>query len=246
MVEVIAFVFGSVVGSFLNVCILRGHDNASILKPSRCPKCLHRLAWLNLIPIISYLVQRGKCSYCHSPISVQYPLVELAAGIGAAWLFHANGISWNALHLVGLFFFLIVIFVTDWQFQEVYDLHVILALLWTLGWQMIFRTSGPALAGAGLGLFFSIAIYTFALWQYGRPVFGFGDVTLSTLIGAIVGWSYFFSVYILALVLHIGLALARTLVLKHHGTSASFQDLIPFGPPLILASGLFPFVRSFL
>ena len=73
---------GLILGSFFNVCILRFISGESIVAPpSHCPKCNHQLAWYDLIPVMSYLLLRGKCRYCSTSISIQYPLVELITGI---------------------------------------------------------------------------------------------------------------------------------------------------------------------
>jgi len=77
-----AFIIGSCIGSFLNVIIFRFPNNLSIIKPSSfCPKCKKKLTWKENIPLISWLIQRGKCINCNTSISIRYPLVELATGL---------------------------------------------------------------------------------------------------------------------------------------------------------------------
>ena len=86
-----AAILGLILGSFYNVCIHRYVSGESILfPPSHCPHCLHRLAWYELFPVVSYLCLRGRCSYCGVWISLQYPLIELLSGSVAgalAWRF---------------------------------------------------------------------------------------------------------------------------------------------------------------
>ena len=88
---VYTFVLGACIGSFLNVCIVRWPEERSILRPrSRCPRCGNQLSWIENIPVVSWLLLRGKCRCCDERISVMYPLVELAVGLGwmaAAWHF---------------------------------------------------------------------------------------------------------------------------------------------------------------
>jgi len=73
----LVFIIGLCIGSFLNVVILRGLSGESIvMPPSKCPACDHKLYWWHNIPIISYILLRGKCGFCKAPISIQYPLVE--------------------------------------------------------------------------------------------------------------------------------------------------------------------------
>lgn len=86
-----AAILGLILGSFYNVCIFRYISGESVVfPPSHCPHCLHRLKWYELVPVVSYLCLRGRCSYCGGKISLQYPLVELLSGAVAgaiAWRF---------------------------------------------------------------------------------------------------------------------------------------------------------------
>ena len=87
-------VFGSLLGSFSNVVILRMAEGKSvILPPSSCPHCHHRLSPLDLIPVFGWILLMGKCRYCGAPISVQYPLVEAMAALTLAFAFHASSFS---------------------------------------------------------------------------------------------------------------------------------------------------------
>ena len=83
----VVFMFGACLGSFLNVCIYRIPAELSVVKPrSRCPKCLANLAWRDNIPILGWLILRGKCRYCKAPIAVRYPSVELLTAILFTWV----------------------------------------------------------------------------------------------------------------------------------------------------------------
>lgn len=86
---VLSFVFGSYIGSFLNVCIWRIPRGESIVwPPSHCPKCGARIRWYQNIPILSWIALRGRCANCRQPISIRYPLVELLGGIALLLLLH--------------------------------------------------------------------------------------------------------------------------------------------------------------
>lgn len=77
-----AAILGLILGSFYNVCIFRYISGESVVfPPSHCPHCLHQLKWYELIPVVSYLCLRGRCSYCGVWISLQYPLIELLSGV---------------------------------------------------------------------------------------------------------------------------------------------------------------------
>jgi prepilin signal peptidase PulO-like enzyme (type II secretory pathway) len=98
------FLLGLVLGSFYNVVIYRLPRNLSLIKPgSSCPKCGHRLGVSELVPVLSFLWQKGKCKMCGKKISVRYPLIELITGVGFT-LMYWHSSSWGEL-LVGLVFF---------------------------------------------------------------------------------------------------------------------------------------------
>src|SRR3989344_4842721 len=110
------FIFGLLIGSFLNAVVYRLEVGGSIVtQRSRCPRCLHVLSWCELIPVVSFAVQRRKCRACKQPISWQYPVVELAAGTLFSWLFFLFPDAHPAYFLY-LFFTasgLLVIFIFD-------------------------------------------------------------------------------------------------------------------------------------
>ena len=76
----LAFIFGTAIGSFLNVLIWRLPREESIQGRSHCPHCNHQLNWLDLVPIVSIVLQRGRCRYCQKPVSLRYPLIEIVTG----------------------------------------------------------------------------------------------------------------------------------------------------------------------
>jgi leader peptidase (prepilin peptidase)/N-methyltransferase len=101
-------------GSFLNVCILRWPAEQSVVRPrSRCPKCDRGLAWYDNVPIISWLLLQGRCRNCGTPISVQYPLIELATALIWAFMALRHGLSIEALRGAVFFTILLGIAMTD-------------------------------------------------------------------------------------------------------------------------------------
>ena len=116
----VVFAYGIVVGSFLNVCILRIPANESIARePSHCPKCGHKLSWFELIPLFSYLFLRGRCRHCHERISIQYPIVEALNGILWCLTFWIVGWRWESVFICLVVSALIVISVVDWRSFEI-------------------------------------------------------------------------------------------------------------------------------
>ena len=119
---IFAFVFGSVVGSFLNVCIYRLPEGKSVaFPPSSCPRCETRIRWFDNIPLFSYLLLRGRCRACHAPISGRYPLVELLSGLLTLALFYKFGPTPTFVALFLLCASLLVITFIDLDHQIIPD-----------------------------------------------------------------------------------------------------------------------------
>lgn len=199
------FLMGAIVGSFLNVCILRiPEEGVSIFYPrnSRCPQCGYSLRWYDNVPVLSWLFLRGQCRSCKNPISLQYPLVELVTAVLAVAVVKRFDATLAALILFIFVCALIVITFIDmayWIIPDVISLPAIplgiLAALW-IGpplptWQE--AVWGAVLGG---GIFLSISLtYEFIMK---RPGLGMGDVKLLAMIGAFLGWKAIPSVILLA------------------------------------------------
>ena len=191
LVTIIAGCFGLVLGSFLNVCIVRLPANQSVVRPrSRCPRCEKPIAWFDNIPVVSWLALRGKCRGCALPISPMYPAVELATGAiwaGMAW---AHPLELEAVR--GALFFTLLLGIAFTDGREKIIPHefswggLVLGLLFSLAGGL--QTLLPALIGAATG--FSI------LWLIGfggylvlkQEAMGGGDVAMMAMVGAFVGW----------------------------------------------------------
>ncbi len=237
------FLLGAVVGSFLNVVILRlPEENESIIFPaSHCPTCNAPLHWYENIPIVSYVVLRGKCGHCKTHISLQYPIVELCMGLLGAAVFRKFGFTFAS---PGYFIFsaaLIAIIWIDIHHQIIPDVislpGIVLGFLFSfinpyVSWQ-------SSLIGliAGGGVLYIIALIYYLL----RKVQGMGggDIKLLAMIGAFLGWQallfvIFFSSLTGAIV---GIA-----TLVYHGKDGSTR--IPFGPFLSIAALVYLFFNS--
>ena len=191
------FVVGAAMGSFLNVCIGRWPEGLSVVKPrSRCPKCGHQINAMENIPIVSWLVLRGRCSGCHVKISIQYPVVE--ALVGLMWLacYLELGLNFTAFRLAVFATVLLGIAITDAKHFLIPDGFTVFGLFFLIGsmfvsmWLGEFEPfSGPwdsimgMCVGAGA---ISIVAWLGEVWLK-RPAMGFGDVTLMAVVGAAVG-----------------------------------------------------------
>lgn len=130
MIEVVGFVFGVAIGSFLNVLILRLPKGVSISIPaSHCPHCLTPLKWWHNIPLFSWIFLKGTCAFCKMPISWHYPAIETLSGILFAWMAHNYGLSLHALLLALSFALLLALSMIDWRYKAVPDSLNLLVLL---------------------------------------------------------------------------------------------------------------------
>jgi len=195
--EIVAFVFGTVIGSFLNVCIGRWPAELSVVRPrSRCPNCGHQLAWFENIPLLSWIVLRARCRCCDEPISVQYPLVELAVGILWALCVASLGPTLTALRVAVTATTLLGVAITDAKHYLIPDGFTLFGLGFTLVmavYASVTANPGPfagaydafigACAGAGM-----IAIVGWlGELVFKKEAMGMGDMTLMAFVGAAVG-----------------------------------------------------------
>jgi leader peptidase (prepilin peptidase)/N-methyltransferase len=226
------FIFGLIFGSFFNVVIYRLPKGLSLVKPrSSCPHCKHELTPGELVPVLSYLWQKGRCKVCNKPISWRYPIVELITGFGfavVAW----GSLSWFD-YLVGSVFFslLLVLALIDLEHKLLPNKLTLsglaIGLLFSLlGWNLPFFSS--LLGGTvGFALLFVIALIS-------RGGMGMGDVKLMALIGSFLGWKAVF--YVL-----FGGALFGSIggLIYLYVTKQDRKTPIPFGPSLALAAFLY-------
>ena len=188
---VLAFVFGAVVGSFLNVCICRiPLDESIVSPPSRCPQCHASIRWFDNIPILSYLILRGKCRRCGKRISIQYPLVELLNGLLSMALMFRFGPTLE----YGVFFVfcsaLVVVTFIDIEHQIIPDQISLPGIV--LGFILSFFMEGHSwldsllgiLLGGGSLLFVAYAYH----WLTKKDGMGGGDIKLLAMMGAFLGW----------------------------------------------------------
>jgi leader peptidase (prepilin peptidase)/N-methyltransferase len=228
------FVFGAVVGSFLNVCIYRLPTGESVVFPaSHCPHCQQPIRPYDNVPILSYLILRGRCRNCAGTISARYPLVEMLAGLAAAAAVSALGLSAHALLSFAFLCALIVITFVDYDYQIIPD-----AISWPgigVGFAAALILGEPrwteSLAGIALGggLLWGVAEGYYRLT--GREGMGGGDIKLLAMIGAFLGWQ---AVPVTLLIASLaGTAVGILLMLVQRGDR---RTAIPFGPFLAVGA----------
>ena len=219
-------VLGLVVSSFLNVCIDRLPERASIVSPpSHCPTCGRRLAPFDLIPLLSYLLLRGRCRYCGAPIPRRVLLVESVTGLLFVLLWYRYGLSlWLLLATLYTCFFIVIFFI-DLEHQLVLNRVIypaivvaLLAIPLTPNHDAAELLGGGAI---GFGLLFLIAF----IYPAGM---GMGDVKLATFIGLVVGFPSVFAALLISFVAG-GLVGGSLLLTGLKGR----KDPIPFAPFLV-------------
>ena len=235
-----ATVLGLLFGSFLNVCIYRIPREKSIVwPPSSCPNCNARISWYDNIPVLSFLVLRGKCRNCKSLISIQYPIVELLTGALTLLFVWRYGLNVWTFVVLAAVYALIILSVIDLDIMIIPDRFSLglivlgLAFAWCnpnfsgAWWQKELAS----LLGAGVGLFGVLAIALLGTWLFKKEAMGGGDVKLMGGIGALIGWEGVITTIVFASFL--GLVYAVFLMI-FNGKKGG--DAIPFGPFLSLGA----------
>ncbi|MDO8551155.1 MAG: prepilin peptidase [bacterium] len=244
------FIFGLSIGSFLNVLIYRLPLSLSVNGRSFCPKCKKKISWNDNIPLVSFVLLRGRCRHCHSPIGLQYPIVELLNGLLflTVALFYQGGNyqlslqSWNLSEqaifnfqlgtLISLLFgwflvsALIAVFVIDLKHEIIPDQIIFPSIFITFFVQVI--TSYPSILNVLLTALISFLFFlTLHLVTRGRGM-GFGDVKLAFFIGLLLGFPKVLLAFYGAFLT--GALLGAILIL---GRKRRFGQHIPFGPFLV-------------
>jgi leader peptidase (prepilin peptidase)/N-methyltransferase len=229
-----AFVFGAIVGSFLNVCIFRLPAEASIVKPrSQCPYCHHPIRNRDNIPLISFIILRGKCRDCGGKISWHYPLVELITALLALLLFLKFGLTLNFLIFFIFTAVLIVITFIDLDHQIIPDILTLpgipifcLAAIFLLKIPWLEALLGLLIGG---GILFMIA-FVYELISR-REGMGGGDIKLLAMIGGFLGWKSL--IFILLFSSFSGAMVGITaMIIKKQ----DMKYAVPFGPFLSAAA----------
>lgn len=223
------FIVGSVLGSFYNVVGLRIPQNQSIIHPrSTCPNCRHQLTAKELIPVVSYLFQKGACRNCQMRISPLYPVVELACAI----LFTISPllVGWSKELIIAWTFIslLVIIFVSDVAYMMIPD-KVLLFFTPIIIVERLFIPLDPwwdMLCGSAVG--FSLLLLIALVSKGGM---GGGDIKLYAVIGLVLGWklvllSFFLATFIGTIIGVIGMAVGKVQKGKP----------MPFGPAIVLGS----------
>ena len=196
---IIIFLFGIVIGSFLNVCIYRIPKHEDIVKTrSHCMSCGYQLEWYDMFPVFSYLFLGGKCRKCGAKLSVQYPLIEAANGILYTMIVWMNGVNVESLLYCLLTSALIVLSVIDFRTYEIpLGINLFILALGLIRVATDYRNFPDYLIG-----FLSVSAVLAVLYYVskGRAIGG-GDVKLMAVCGLLLGWKLIIMAFLLGCIL---------------------------------------------
>ncbi|MFW6206387.1 MAG: prepilin peptidase [Gemmatimonadota bacterium] len=198
LAPVAAGLFGLAVGSFLNVCTLRWPLEESVVSPpSTCPACGSGIPWFDNIPVLSWILLRGRCRRCGEPISVQYPVVELTTGLVWAGMFAQATFygptaawPWEAARGAVFLTILLGIAISDARFYIIPDEFTLGGTV--LGFAMAFLPGGMTLTGSVAGAAVGFVLLWIVGWlgtrAFRKDAMGGGDIKMMAMVGAFLGW----------------------------------------------------------
>ena len=231
---VLIFILGLIVGSFSNVCIYRIPRNESIVYPaSHCPKCRSNISPKDNIPLLSYILLKGRCRNCKSKIPIQYPVVEFLSGLIYLIIYLTYGLSIQSLIYIFLSSALIIIAFIDLNEQIVPDVISLPGIV--IGFIISFFVPYISFVNSALGVLVGggiiliIGLAGSAIFK--KEAMGGGDVKLAAMIGAFLGWRYI--IISLFLGFFLGALAGIILILSK---IKSREDVVPFGPFIVLGS----------
>lgn len=231
------FILGALLGSFANVVIYRLPQSKSVVHPgSSCPECGHKVRWFDNIPMISWLILRGKCRDCQTAISWRYPLVEFLTGLLFLMIFLKVGFQWVLIEYLYLAFALVVVSFIDFDHMILPDVFTLSGIVLGLVGSLVNpeRQFLPSILGVLVGGGFLWAVAYF-YWVFRKQEgMGGGDIKLLAWLGAVLTWNSIPFIILVSSLL--GGVVGGLLALK---SKKGFRTIIPFGPYISLAAILY-------
>lgn len=226
------FIIGTLVGSFINVCIYRIPKDISIVYPrSFCSKCKKRLQWWQIIPLLSFIFLKGKCYYCNQKISWEYPIVEIISAIMAILLFYRFNDPTTYLFYLALSFALLTISMIDVKYYRIPNKILLFLLIAGLTINLLYNIIAWDMAFLGM---FGSGAFLFLLRFVGnrmlkKETLGMGDVKLGTVVGFYLGFTDFLTALLTGSLLAIIIS-----VLLTHSPAKMIKARIPLAPYLTI------------
>lgn len=239
------FIVGLVIGSFSNVCIYRIPRNESIVFPaSHCPACGQTIKWYDNIPLLSYIILKGKCRFCQNAISIQYPLVESLTGSIYLFIFLSYGLHLKSIAYMFFCSALIIITFIDLKEEIIPDTISISFLILGFLLSVLIKTISPldSLLGIFVGGGTLLLVAVAGSYFFKKEAMGGGDIKLSAMVGSFLGWQL--TLLSLFLAFFSGAIAGVIILLKRkekkdvtgEEDDSISLDTIPFGPFIALGS----------
>ena len=231
-IYVIIFIFGSIMGSFLNVLAVRLSNNEYIIYPSiHCHNCQHKLKWYELIPILSYIIQKGKSNCCNTRIPISYLIVEIVTGALYCTAYHSFGFSYELVISLIFISSLITIIVSDIEYMIILDEVIAVACILIILLELVFFGLEFTVNKILSGILAFITMYGIKMIgdkMFKKESMGGGDIKLMFLFGIVIGFPL--SICDIFLATFIAFPVAIYLLFSRK------DSLIPFGPFLAMAA----------
>ncbi|GAB3281727.1 A24 family peptidase [Kineosporia babensis] len=231
--------FGLLIGSFLNVVIVRVPQDRSVVTPrSACPTCGELISGFDNVPVLSWLLLRGRSRCCQERISLRYPVIEILTGVAFAAVALWKGWSWEVPGLLYLAAIGIALAVIDFDVHRLpnaivlpsYPITAVLLVVAALGEGVPGALAGAAIGGVAMYVFYFVLMFVYPSGM------GFGDVKLGGVLGLYLGWYGWeeavvggFAAFLLGAVVGLGAILFA---------GATRKSMIPFGPFMLAGAGL--------
>ncbi|MFT7184445.1 MAG: leader peptidase (prepilin peptidase)/N-methyltransferase [Oceanicoccus sp.] len=229
MTLALAIVLGLIFGSFLSMLIPRLHnEEKGIVKGrSHCPKCKKTLTVFELIPVLSYVIQGGKCKHCKKPIAAWYPVIELSTALTFLWMAIRFEAPWEAGLWALLMWVMLYIFFYDLRYKEIHDIVMIPGILTAFAFSFFIGDPLSSLIGGAIGLLFFGTQYVISKGKW----LGSGDLLIGAFMGLMLGWQLtlvaLFAGYVIGSIIGVGLLATK---------KANGNTQLPLGPFLVMGS----------
>lgn len=229
MIYVLLGIIGLIFGSFYLVVATRLPEGESIIKPgSHCDNCKHMLAWYELIPVVSYILQRGKCRNCGAKISILAIIIEIITALAFMFAYYLYKFDYMFYAAIVIFSLTIIIFISDFKYYIISDGPLFTSIILILGLKFYFfgfkAFSYAVLSGLLMFVLF-LLIKFFGDKIFKKESLGGGDIKLSILLGATLGIKLALAAFILSAFLAFPYALIATFIKK--------ESIVPYGPFII-------------
>lgn len=225
------FIIGTVFGSFFNVCIFRIPNKESISNPqSYCYKCNNRLTYLDLIPILSWILLKGKCRYCGQKISSRYPLIELLTGILFIIIYNVHGLNFITINYLVLTSLLIIITFIDIDYYIIPDSMIILGSIFELLFNLTNKgiSIRNSIIGGVVCSGVMLILITLIELVVKKEVMGGGDIKLFFMIGLFLGLKL--GLLTILLSIYVGAFYGIVTIIYSKIKKQEYNSIIPYGP----------------